>query len=73
MYIVVELQKTGDQVGNFVYAYKNRNEAESRFYAVLSAAAVSEVPVHSAVLIDEQCNLYNSGVYEHPPKEGGSS
>lgn len=71
MYIVVELQKTGNQVGNFVYAFENKNEADSKFHAVMSAAAVSAIPVHSAILIDEQCNIYNSGVYEHRAEKEG--
>lgn len=53
-YIVIELQKNSDgSVGNLVYAYNTRAQAESKYYAVLSAAAVSTVPVHSAILIQE--------------------
>ena len=43
MYIVIELQKTGNQVGNFVFSYQSRNEADSKFYSIMSAAAVSRV------------------------------
>lgn len=53
-YIVIELQKNSDEsVGNLVYAYNTRAQAESKYYAVLSSAAVSSVPVHSAILIQE--------------------
>ena len=53
-YIVIELQKNSDgSVGNHVYAYNEKAEAESKYYAILSAAAVSSVPVHSAIIIQE--------------------
>lgn len=53
-YIVIELQKNSDgSVGNLVYAFNTKAQAESKYYSVLSAAAVSTVPVHSAILIQE--------------------
>ena len=53
MYIVLELQTSNDgTIGNIVTKYDTLNEAESKYYAVLSAAALSNVPVHSAVIID---------------------
>jgi hypothetical protein len=53
-YIVIELQKNNDgSVGNLVYAFNKKAEAESKYYAILSAAAVSSVPVHSAIIIQE--------------------
>ena len=53
-YIVIELQKNSDgSVGNLVYAFNKKAEAESKYYAILSAAAVSSVPVHSAIIIQE--------------------
>lgn len=54
MYIVIELQKINDsQVGNIVSAYENRNVAEQKYHTVLSAAAVSTLPCHSCVMLDE--------------------
>ena len=32
------------------FAYENRNEAEAKYHAILSAAAVSSVPIHSAMM-----------------------
>ena len=55
VYLVVEIQKTGeDQVSNIVTSHQTLNEAKSKLHQVLAAAAVSEVPVHSAVLISEE-------------------
>ena len=57
MFIVIELQKLNDtQVANNVWAYGDEqgNVAESKYHDVLRAAAVSAMPVHSAVIVDEQ-------------------
>ena len=51
-YIVIELQ-TNEQgsVANVVWAYADENEAFSKYHSVLSAAAISSVPVHSCVIL----------------------
>lgn len=66
MYIVIELQ-TNDNgtVGNFVWAYEDRNQAEAKYHAVLSAAALSKLPIHACVLLDNSGNSYMQGVYYH--------
>ena len=64
-YIVIEIQKTGDTVGNFVFAYDTRNEAEAKYHAILAVAAVSAVNAHSAVMIDEEGNFYKSECFKH--------
>ena len=54
MYIVIELQKLNDtQVANNVWTYSDQNVAESKYHDVLRAAAVSAIPIHSAVIVDE--------------------
>lgn len=66
MFIVIELQTDEhDQTGNLVYAYSNRTEAESKFHSILSAAAISNVPIHAAVMIDECGNLEKNEFYRH--------
>lgn len=52
MYIVIELQTNADgAVGNLVWAYNSQDEAFSKYHAVLSSAAISALPVHSAVIL----------------------
>ena len=68
-YLVIEIQKTGDTVGNIVTAYTNRNEAESKYYAVLSAAAVSSVEKHACSLLTEDGASIRNEAYEHVPEE----
>lgn len=53
MFIVIEIQKTDDQVATIVNAYANYSDAMARYHTVLAAAAKSEIDTHSAVIIDE--------------------
>lgn len=64
-YIVIELQTTGNSTANIVTAYDSKEQAESAYYAILSAAAVSSVPVHSAAIITEEGYPLMSGHYKH--------
>lgn len=43
MYIVIELQKNGDQVANIVTAHETENDAYSKYHTILAAAAKSTV------------------------------
>lgn len=52
-FLVMEIQKIGDVVTNLVTSHDTLADAESKYYAVLSAAAISTVEVHSAILICE--------------------
>ena len=48
-YIVVELQKgQNGKIATITTAYETLNEAESKFFAIMSAAAISDVPQHGA-------------------------
>lgn len=51
-YIVLEMQTHADgNVGTLLTAYDSLHEAESKYYTVLAAAALSTLPVHSAMLL----------------------
>lgn len=64
-YIVIELQTTGNNTANIVTTYDVREQAESAYYAILSAAAISSVPVHSATIITEEGYPLMNGHYTH--------
>ena len=65
-YIVIELQTNVDgTVGNLVYQYNNRLDAESKYHAILSAAAVSALPTHSAVILTGAGQMIASEYYSH--------
>lgn len=54
-YIVVELQKNAEGVISYLFSEHNtKEEAESKFYSIMSYAAVGEIPVHSATILTEE-------------------
>lgn len=66
MYIVIELQKnTEGVVSNLVTSHNTLAEAESKFYSILAAAAVSTAPVHSAVIVSEEGFPVANKCYKH--------
>ena len=64
-YIVIELQSTGSSVSNIVSKYSTLNEAESKFHQILGAAAISNVPVHSAVILTDEGYSLKHECYKH--------
>lgn len=55
-YIVIEIQKSAQgAISNIVTSYDTKLEAESHYHTVLAAAALSNLPSHGAVIIDENC------------------
>lgn len=68
-YIVVELQTNASgSVANIVTSYDERNAAESKYYSILAAAAVSQLPKHAAVLMTSEGYLVESKCFD---REGG--
>ena len=65
-YIVIELQTNANgSVGNFVWAYDTKNTAEAKYHAVLSAAAVSELPYHACCILDNTGKLIEKECFDH--------
>lgn len=65
MYILIELQTTNGQTANIVTAFEDKLAAESAFHSVLASAAISQVGIHAAVLLDEKGNLLKREFYRH--------
>lgn len=65
MYIVIELQTTNNQTSYIVTTHPTREEAESKFHLILSAAAVSAIPIHAAAILDEFGCILANGSYVH--------
>ena len=66
MYIVIELQTINDsQVANIVNAYTEQAVAEQKYHSILAAAAVSALPCHAAVMLDEKGRMIKSEYYTH--------
>lgn len=65
VYVVMEIQSSNESAATLINSYTNRNEAESKFHQILGAAAVSNVPVHSAVLLTDSGKSLKSESYTH--------
>lgn len=64
-YIVIELQTMADgKVANLVTQHASRAEAESKFFTVLAAAAVSDMPCHAAALMTSTGTAIESRFYK---------
>jgi hypothetical protein len=68
MYIVLEIQ-TSNTVATLVNAYEDRNQAESKYHQILTAAALSSVPKHSAVLMNDEGQTIKDETYIHEVTE----
>lgn len=66
MYYIIEIQQYKDGTyGHLVHWAETRNQGESKYYEVLAAAAVSDLPSHSATLIDSEGVAWMSKCYKH--------
>ena len=66
MYIVIELQTASDgSLANIVTEYSTIPEAESKYHTIMAAAALSSVPIHAAVILDEDGKELVHGSYHH--------
>ena len=66
MFIVIELQKDAKGVvSNIVTSFDTLAEAESKYYSILAAAAVSKIPVHSAIIVSEEGFPVKNQCYKH--------
>ena len=69
-FMVTEIQDNeGADVPTITTAHDTRLEADSKYHAVLSAAAVSTVKHHSAIEYDSRGGIINSQCYDHTEAE----
>lgn len=69
MYFVIETQ-VNDGVGATIVTTKDtRNEAESDYHRILQYAAISEVDIHGAVILTEDCVPIMNKSYRHEVEE----
>ncbi len=64
MFWVIELQNNNGTWTHIITQHSTREEAESKYYLVLSYAAVSNLKAHGAVLFDDKGIYYKREVYE---------
>ncbi len=68
MFIVIEMQTNGGEVATIINKYTDLNQAYQKYYTVLAAAAVSNVEVHTAVILTETGKVVASEHFAHETK-----
>lgn len=65
-FLVEEIQTFADgTVSILPYSYDTRAEAEHQFYTLLAAAVISDLPLHTVVLMTNAGQLLDRKVYNH--------
>ena len=65
-YLVIEMQKQPDgTITQICTSYTDRQIAEQKYHEILSYAAVSTIPIHTAVILSEEGNIIKKEVYRH--------
>ena len=68
MYIVIEMQTNNGQAATITTAYADLNVAYQKYYTILAAAAVSNVEIHSAMIITPTADLIVTQHFDHRPQ-----
>ena len=64
-YLVLEIQKNAEgAVATLVTAYDDLPHAEAGFYSLLAVCALSSLPKHGAILMDENGVSYEAKMYK---------
>lgn len=69
MFIVIELQKNGNELSNIVTTYDNINEADNKYHTILASAAVSNVDRHAASMLSDEGYCIKCEYYDHTEQE----
>lgn len=71
-YAIVELQTAANgTVSSLITAKDDYYEAESAYHITLASAALSGLPVHAAVMLDNQGNVIHSQAFVREVEENG--
>lgn len=65
MYTVIELQTNGGVTTPLTTVFDDKNIAYQKFYQILSFAVVSEVEIHTAMVVNEYGAVLSSDTYSH--------
>ena len=65
LFVVIELQKNGAQMGNIITAHETLQDAQHKFHTIAAAAAISNVEKHSVVLLNDDGFPIERTTFEH--------
>ena len=65
MFVVIEMQVFAEDVATLTYKFSDYSAALNKYHLILSSAAVSQVPVHSAIILDKFGRVVKSEYFNH--------
>lgn len=65
MFLVLEIQTTETNMSVIPLKYDTLAEAKQQYHTVLAAAAVSSVPIHTAMIINPYGQIVSAEYSEH--------
>ena len=65
MFTVIELQTSGNTTSVLSTNFVDINQAYQKYHQILSYAAVSELDIHTAIVVDERGYELKQEFYEH--------
>jgi len=69
-YIVLEIQTNANgSVGTLIDSFDDQNAAWSKYHTILAAAAISQIPMHTAVILTNEGYILESRNYKYTPPE----
>ena len=71
MFIVLEVQTYDDGSIGIVppTAYENSDEAQAKYHTILAAAAISQLPMHTAFVLTSDGYVVESRCFRHEVEE----
>ena len=73
MYVAIEQKlKQDGSLEVSTFKKETREEAEKAFHSILSSAATSEHPVHSACILNPEGKMLKTECYKHETEESES-
>lgn len=69
MYVVLEIQKSGERISTIATQHENITEAKSKYFNVLSAAAGSPMDRHYVAIISEKGQSIMNDGFDHTIEE----
>ena len=73
MITVLELQSTGTSMSVLHTEYSDINVAYNKYYTILAAAAMSKVPIHTAMIVLEDGSVVRSETFQHEAEPAGEA
>ena len=67
MFLVIEIQKNQDGTIGVppISTYENYNSAANKYHTVLASAAISNLPSHSCIIVDDTGTLIIGDTFAH--------